>query len=75
MDTDPPLIRWHAVAYYRTANGSLDVHFDLEELERGPHWDVVWVRTTPAKERLRVQAANAAAATVSDVALRERCCS
>lgn len=43
-----PLIRWHAVAYYRTANGQLDVHHDLEELaelhdriERGPHWDTV----------------------------------
>jgi len=36
---------------------------------------VVWVRTTPAKERLRVPAANAAAETVSDVAIRERYCS
>ena len=48
MDTDLPLIRWRAVAYYRTASGALDVTFDLEELaelheriEGGPHWDTI----------------------------------
>jgi hypothetical protein len=40
-----PLIRWHAIAYYRTNEGTVDKHHDLEELlelhdliERGPHW-------------------------------------
>jgi hypothetical protein len=43
-----PLIRWHAVAYYRTNEGTVDVHYDLEELyelhdliEHGPHWDTI----------------------------------
>ena len=42
------LIRWYAVAYYRTGNGTVDVHHDLEEIaelhtliERGPHWDTI----------------------------------
>ena len=44
MDTNLPLTRWHAVAYYRTVNGSLDVHYDLElhdRIERGPNWNTV----------------------------------
>jgi hypothetical protein len=43
-----PPIRWHAVAYYRTTEGTVDVHHDLEELyelhdlvELGPHWDTI----------------------------------
>jgi len=42
------LRRWHAIAHYRTDNGTLDVHHDLEELaelhdliEKGPHWDTI----------------------------------
>ena len=26
------LIRWHAVAYYRTEDGTVDVHHDLAEI-------------------------------------------
>jgi hypothetical protein len=49
-DLVPPLLRWHAVVYYRTEEGThtVDVHHDLEELEDlhdlvelGPHWDTV----------------------------------
>jgi hypothetical protein len=42
------LIRWQAVIYYRTANGTVDVTHDLSEIadlhdlvEHGPHWDTV----------------------------------
>ncbi|MBU8873688.1 hypothetical protein KQ910_07925 [Reyranella sp. MMS21-HV4-11] len=42
------LARWHAVAYYKTSAGTLDVEMYLEEIEdlhdrieRGPHWDTV----------------------------------
>lgn len=43
------MIRWHAIAYYRTEqSGTIDVHHDLEELaelhdliEHGPHWDTI----------------------------------
>ena len=42
------LARWHAVVYYRTGAGTLDVEMYLEEIEdlhdrieKGPHWDTV----------------------------------
>jgi hypothetical protein len=45
---DDPLHRWHAVVGYRTDNGVVDVHHDLEELgeieklvERGPDWNTI----------------------------------
>jgi hypothetical protein len=45
---EPPLIRWHAIAYYRTENGTLEVEQDMEELseldsliELGPHEDTI----------------------------------
>jgi hypothetical protein len=48
MLDEMPLIRWHAITYYRTENGTLDVHRDLEEIadlhsliEGGPHWDTI----------------------------------
>lgn len=41
-------MRWKATVYYRTANGTVDVEHELEELadihdrvEAGPHWDTV----------------------------------
>jgi hypothetical protein len=44
-DSDKPFLRWHVVAHYRTNNGLLDVHHDIEELaelhdliEQGPNW-------------------------------------
>jgi hypothetical protein len=44
----PPLILWHAITYYRTENGTVEIEHDLEELwelhnliELGPHWDTI----------------------------------
>jgi hypothetical protein len=47
-EDDPPLIRWHAITYYRTESGTLEVEHDMEEFwelhdltELGPHWDTI----------------------------------
>jgi hypothetical protein len=44
-DEDPPFLRWHVTVYYRTENGLLDLHYDIEELlqlhvivEQGPNF-------------------------------------
>jgi hypothetical protein len=43
-----PLIRWHAIVYYQTDQGPLEVEHDFEELEElhdlvehSPHWDTI----------------------------------
>jgi hypothetical protein len=48
LNDDMPLIRWHALVYYRTDDGTLMCEYDLEELadlhdrvELGPHWDTI----------------------------------
>lgn len=40
--------RWHAIVWYRSENGLIDVHHDFEELddlhdliERGPSWEAL----------------------------------
>lgn len=40
--------RWQVTMFYRTDNGVVDVHHEIEELveidalvERGPHWDTL----------------------------------
>jgi hypothetical protein len=46
--TDDPSHRWHAIVGYRTDNGVMDVHHDIDELgeieqlvERGPDWNTI----------------------------------
>jgi hypothetical protein len=47
-DTLSSVARWHAIVYYRTGDGLLDVEMTLgeirdlhERIELGPHWDTI----------------------------------
>lgn len=60
--------RWHAVVFYRSEAGLVDVHHALEELEelqslveRGPNWDCIErieiIRAVPPEELMTLEQA------------------
>jgi hypothetical protein len=55
---DDPSHRWHAVVNYRSDNGVVDVHHDIDELgeieqlvERGPDWNTITEITITLQRR------------------------
>lgn len=62
-------MRWHAVAYYRSDQGLIDVEYDFDEIEdlhdlveRGPDWN--------ALEKIEVTYALSAKLTIEEAARR-----